>query len=198
MRMNIRVRPVGPSVEPETLLKFIIKKCAEIIGQNRQSLPRIWVALTLAAVAHDQEFYDGLKQIIDSSSAAPEQILGMCKNVFLPALNRLDGVQTPEGVDTEQKYPPAEEKDYKRLLLYALREGQKMMDSGTYEWVKVFECLTWIGLQYYDFRLYQFESVRQSFQDDPENLVRKGIEIIRAATGVSPRNKRQPSTLLNN
>ncbi len=39
------------------------------------------------------------------------------------------------------------------------------------------------------YRLYQFEAVRQSFQDDPENLVRRGVEIIRAAAGISPRNK---------
>jgi len=189
MRMNIRVQPVGPCIESEVLLKFIIKKCAEIIRQNRQSLPRIWVSLTVAAVAHDQEFYNQLKQIIDSSSASPDKILGMCQNVFLPALDRLDGVQTPEWVASEEKYPPAEEKDYKRLLLYALREGEKMLTSRDYEFVKVFEILAWIGLQYYAYRLYQFESVRQDFEQEPEKLLRKGIEIIRAAAGVSPRNK---------
>ena len=72
MKLNIVATPIGPCVESETLLKFIIKKCAEIIEQNRESLPRIWVSLTLAAVAHDQEFYNQLKQIIDSSSSSPE------------------------------------------------------------------------------------------------------------------------------
>ncbi len=188
MKMTITARPIGPCVDSEVLLKFIIKKCAEIIGQNRQSLPRIWVALALAAVSADEEFYKDLKQVV-SSSASPETILGMCQNIFLPSLNRLEGVATPEWVDGEEKYPPAEEKDYKRLLRYALIEGKKMLASGDYEFVKVFEILAWIGLQYYAYRLYQFESVRQSFQDDPENLVRKGVEIIRAAAGVSPRNK---------
>ena len=188
MKMNIKVRPIGPCIESEVLLKFIIKKCAEIIGQNRQSLPRIWVSLTLAAVAHDHEFYDQLKQIIDSSSASPETILGMCQNIFLPSLNRLDGVQSPEWVDAKEKYPAATEKDYQRILLYALREGKKMMDSRNYEWVKVFESLTWIGLQFYAYRLCQFEDARQSFNDDPENLVRRGVEIIKAVA-YTPRNK---------
>ncbi|MGO9566621.1 MAG: hypothetical protein ACLP5H_03670 [Desulfomonilaceae bacterium] len=188
MKMIIRARPTGPCIESELLLKFIIKKCQEVIQQGRESLPRIWVSLTLAAVAHDHEFYDQLKQVI-SPSASVEKILVMCNHIFLPALDRLDGVQTPEWVASEQQYPPAKEKDYKRLLLYALREGQKMMDSDCYEWVKVFECLTWIGLQYYDFRLCQFEAVRQSCEGDPEGLVRKGVEIIRVAAGVSPRNK---------
>ena len=92
-------------MESETLLKFVIAKCTEIIEQNRQNLPRIWVALALAAVAHDEEFYNQLKEII-SSSSSPEKILGMCKNIFLPALDRLDGVETPEWVDAEEKYPP--------------------------------------------------------------------------------------------
>ena len=187
MRMNIRVQPVGPSVDSETLLRFVIAKCTEVIEQNRTELPRMWVSLTLAAVSPDEEFYNQLKQII-ASSASAEQILGMCKTVFLPALNRLDGVQSPEWVDAKEKYPAATEKDYMRLLLYALREGKKMMDSRNYEWVKVFESLTWIGLQYYDFRLCQFEDARLSFNDDPENLVRKGVEIIKTVA-YSPRTK---------
>lgn len=188
MKMIIRARPVGPSIESEVLLKFIKKKCQEVIEQNRQSLPRIWVALTLAAVSPDEEFYKDLKQVV-SSSASPETILCMCQNIFLPSLNRLDGVKTPQWVDAKEKYPPAEEKDYRRLLLYALREGKKMLTSGDYQFARVFEVLTWIGLQYYEFRLCQFEAVRQSCEDDPENLVRGGVKIIRAAAGVSTPNK---------
>ncbi len=184
MKMNIVVKPTGPCVSAETLLKFIVKKCAEIIGQNRQSLPPIWVSLTLAAVAHDAEFYNQLKQIIDTSSPSPETILGMCQNVFLPALDRLDGVEPPEWAKPEEKYPPAEERYYKRLLLYALREGQKMMDSGNYEFIGVFESLTWIGLQYYAYRLYQFEAVRQDFEQEPEKLLRKGMCSTSAKMGI--------------
>jgi hypothetical protein len=189
MRMNIRVRPVGPAVEPETLLKFVIKKCQEVIEQGRESLPPIWASLVLSAVAHDEEFYKQLKEVISSSSDSAEQILVMCNDIFLPALDRLDGVATPEWVATEEKYPAAQERDYKRILLYALREGQMMLTSRDYEFVKVFEILAWIGLQYYAYRLYQFESVRQAFEQEPEKLLRKGVEIIRAAIGVSPRNK---------
>ena len=189
MKMIIRARPTGPTLESETILKFIIKKCREVIEQNRENLPPIWTALTLASVAHDQEFYRQLKQII-SSSASAEQIMRLCSDIFLPALDRLDGVQTPEWADAKEKYPPAGEKDYNRILLYALREGQKMISSGTYEWVKVFESLTWIGLQYYDYRLCQFQDARERFQDDPENLVRRGVKIIRAAVGVNPRDNK--------
>ncbi len=149
MKLNIVATPTGPCMAPELLLKFVIKKCQEVIQQGRESLPRIWVSLTLAAVAHDHEFYNELKQIIHSSSASPDKILGMCQNVFLPALDRLDGVETPDWVDAKEKYPAAQEHDYKRLLFYALREGEKMLADKNYEFVKVFEILAWIGLQYY-------------------------------------------------
>ena len=185
MKMTIMARPIGPCVQSETLLRFIIEKCEEIIEQNRQNLPKIWVALTLAAVSPDEEFYTDLKQVV-SSSASPETILGVCQNIFLPSLNRLDGVATPEWVDAEEKYPAAQEKDYNRILLYALREGKKMMVSGDYEFAKVFEVITWIGLQYYDYRLCQFEAVRQSCEGDPESLIKQGIKIIKAAVGVNP------------
>ncbi len=187
MKMTIMARPIGPCIESEVLLKFIIKKCHEIIEQNRESLPRIWVSLTLAAVAHDEEFYDQIKQII-SSSASAQQILRLCKNIFLPSLDRLDGVATPEWVDAEEKYPPAEEQDYNRLLRYALIEGKKMLADKDYEFVRVFEVVAWIGLQYYDYRLCQFQDARESFQDDPESLVRKGVEIIKTVAYTS-RNK---------
>ena len=91
MKMTIMARPTGPCMESETLLKFIIKKCQEIIEQNRQNLPRIWVALALAAVAHDQEFYNQLKQII-SSSASAETDSGDVQEHFPASLDRLDGV----------------------------------------------------------------------------------------------------------
>ncbi len=186
MRMNIRVHPVGPSVGSETLLRFIITKCHEIMEQNRENLPQIWVSLALASVSPDEEFYNQLKQII-SSSASAEKILRMCNDIFLRSLNRLDGVKTPEWAGAKEEYPPAEERDYNRILLYALREGKKMMVSGDYEFVRVFEVLAWIGLHWYDFRLCQFEYARESFQDDPETLVRKGIEIIKTVA-YTPRN----------
>ncbi len=92
MKMTINVTPIGPSLESEVLLRFIIKKCHEIMGQNRENLPRIWTALALAAVSPDEEFYNQLKQII-SSSASAEKILRMCNDIFLRSLNRFEKIE---------------------------------------------------------------------------------------------------------
>ncbi len=149
MKMIISARPIGPCMESETLLKFIIKKCHEIIEQNRREpSPDMGIPDSSCSCPRRR-----ILQPISSKSSRrlphQKQILGMCKNIFLPALDRLDGVKTPEWVDAKEKYPPAKEKDYKRLLLYALREGEKMLASRDYEFVRVFEILAWIGLQYY-------------------------------------------------
>jgi hypothetical protein len=64
-----------------------------------------------------------------------------------------------------------------------------MLASRDYEFVKVLEFLLGAGLQPYAMRLYQFEAVRQSCEGDPENLVRQGVEIVRAAVS-SPRKKK--------
>jgi hypothetical protein len=68
-----------------------------------------------------------------------------------------------------------------------LTEGKRILAEKDFEFLRVFEFLTRAGLLCCSFRLYQFEAILQSFQDEPENLVRKGVEIIRAALG-SPAN----------
>ena len=189
MRITVRVPRSGPRVEPELIVRFVIKKCNEVIEQNRTQLPPIWAALALSAVAHDEDFHTRLKEVVASSSASAEEILGLCRDVFLPALGRLQNGQSPDDPDGDEAYPSPDEKKSRRVLGYALRESRKMIASGDYEFARVVELLTWASLLPYAMRLYQFEAVRQSFQDEPENLVRQGVEILRA-TAFSPRKKK--------
>jgi len=189
MKITVTVPRSGPRVEPELLVRFVIKKCNEVIEQDRTTLPPIWAALALSAVAHDHEFHDRLKEVIASSSAEAEEMLCLCKDVFLPALGRLQDGRSPECSDEEEEYPPLDERNCRRVLRYALREGKKMIVSGDYEFAKVVELLIWASLVPYAMRLYQFEAVRQSCASDPESLIRQGVEILRA-TAFSPRKKK--------
>jgi hypothetical protein len=172
-----------PLVEPELLVRFVISKCHEVVEQYRTRLPLIWAALALSAVAHDEDFHDRLKEVC-SSSAEAEKILGMSKDFFLPALGQIQDAQMAKDPNGDKESPPLEERTCRRILKYALREGNKMLESRDYEFAKVFELLGWVGLQPYAMRLYQFESVRHSCVGDPENLVRQGLEIIKAALGI--------------
>jgi hypothetical protein len=179
------VRICRPWVEPELLGRFVICKCHEVIEKRRTRLPLIWAALALSAVTHDEDFHNRLKEVVFSSSAEAEKILGICRDVFLPALGRIQDAQFAGG---DKESPPLEERTCRRVLKYSLREGQKMLESRDYEFIKVFELLSWIGLQPYSFRLYQFVAVREMFGDDQESLIRKRVEIIEDALGI-PRNE---------
>jgi len=181
------IRRFRPLVEPELLVHFVIRKCHEVIEQKRTRLPLIWSALALSAVAHDEDFHNRLKEVC-SSSAEAEKIMSMCRDVFLPALGRNQDAPLAEDPVGDQEYPSLKERTCRRILKYALIEGKKMLESRDYEFAGIFELLCWIGLQPYATRLYQFEAVREMFEDDPESLIRRRVEIIKAAL-YSPRNK---------
>jgi len=65
-----------------------------------------------------------------------------------------------------------------------LGEGKRILAENDFEFLRVLEFLTRTGLLCYSFRLCQFEAIRETFRDDPKNLVRKGVEIIGAALGI--------------
>jgi len=184
MRITIRVPRPSPPAESGLLIKFVLKKCAEASEKKRPGVPPIWVALALSAVAHHKEFHAYFQQAI-SSSGKPDESVQAFEGLFYRLQSGL-----PEGFpDMEPEYPFPDESTCKRVLRYALAEGKKMVASGDYEYVKVFQMLTRAGLQCYSFRLHQFEDLCVSCEEDPENLVRKGMEIIRVAA-YSPRKKK--------
>ena len=181
MKITISVPRFNSSLESEQLVRFVMRQISETNEPDSTEPSPVLLALTLAAVSHDKKFHDRLTDLISSSSDKAEEILKMCKDVFMPALGWLQNGQSSNDPDEETEYSFPEERTCRRVLFYALREGKKMLASGSYEFVRVFESLCLIGLQCYSFRLYQFEAVRESFQNDPENLVRRGVEIIKAA-----------------
>jgi len=182
MKITVRIPRSSPTVEAKLLVRFVIQRCREVTEP-----PPILVALTLAALSGDDDYYNRLKEIVSSSDSA-EKILRMCEKVFIPALGRLQDGQPRDDPDGDEKHPTPDERTCKQVLRYALREGKRMLASRDYEFVKVLEFLLGAGLQPYAMRLYQFEAVRQSCEGDPENLVRQGVEIVRSAVS-SPRKK---------
>ena len=184
MKITVTVPRSGPSVEPELLVRFVIKKCREVTEP-----PAVWVALALAAVADDLKFYNRFREVISSSSASADKILGMSDTLFMPALGRFHYEYLSDCPSEQPKYLFPHERTCRSVLRQALSEGKKMLAQKTYESMKgIFQVLTRAGLQCYSFRLAQFDDICESFRDDPENLVRQGIEIIEVVT-VSPTNE---------
>jgi hypothetical protein len=177
MKITVRVPRFGSSAEPKLLVRFVIQRCREVAEP-----PPVLVALALAAISRDHDYHNRLKEAISSSEEA-ESILGMCEKVFMPALGWFQDRKAANNSEGEEEYTAPDEAACKHVLRYALSDGKKMLSDGAYGFVNVFEFLLRAGLQPYSFRLYQFEAVRETFKDDPENLLRRGIEIISAAVG---------------
>ena len=179
MKITVCIPGSIPSVDPQVLVRFAIKKVEEVKNPEHREPPAIWIALTLAAVAEDHEFYDRLKDMVSSTANNAQTILKM-KDLFMRAL----GLSQDESLysDEREAYPFPDERICKQILRYARREGKEIIASRNYGNVAVFRVLMGAGLQFSSWRFAQFEEICESFSSDLENLVRKGLEIIRVAT----------------
>src|SRR5208283_5012701 len=168
-------------VEPELLVRFAIKKVSEVKNPDGTEPPAIWIALTLAAAAEDHEFYDRLKDMVSSTANNAEKILKM-KDLFLTTLDLFqDGYQS-DYPDRESKSIFPDERICREILGYARSQANTMLKSGDYENLAIFRVLMRAGLQFSSWRFAQFDEVFESLKNNPENLIREGLEIIRVAT----------------
>jgi hypothetical protein len=180
--MKMTVFVPRPSVDLQLLVKFVLRQLSEAKEPDSTEPSPVLVALTLAALSHDHDFYNRLIDVVSSSDSA-EKILRISKDLFMPALGQIGDQQSPDEPDGSDKNSFPDETTCEEVLLCALSEGKRILAEKDFEFLRVFEFLSRTGLSCYSFRLYQFEAILQSFKDEPENLVRRGVEIIRAALG---------------
>lgn len=178
MKITVTIPRSSTSVDAELLVRFALKRLSEIDSEQIEP-PPVLIALILAAGSHCNEFYERLTENIISSSEQAVEILRMCRDLFVPAL----WGQSPADSDRAEENPFPDEDNCNRVLHYALAEGRRMLAEEDFEFLGVFEFLTRTGLFCYAYRLYEFEFVRESCGEDSENLIRRGVEIIRTALG---------------
>jgi len=190
MKLTVRVARSAPTVDPRLLVKFVLKKISQVKKPSLREPPAIWLALVLACVADDLKFYNRFREVISSSSASADKILGMSDTLFMPALGRFPYEYLSERLNEKEEYLLSDERACRGVLRHAVREGRKMIaEKCCDEFEQVFRVLVKAGLQCYSFRLAQFEEVCESCVGDPEKLVRKGLEIIKVSA-YSPRKKK--------
>lgn len=165
------------SLDTGLLVRFALRRLSEIESDEIEP-PQVVMALALSAAFQEKEFHDRLKEDVTSSSERADEILAMSHKLFIPTL----WGQTLNDQGAEENLLPDEE-SCKIVLHYALAEGKRMLYEKDFEFLRVFEFLTRSGLFCYSYRLYEFECVGQSFQDDPEGLVRTEVEIIKTTLG---------------
>ena len=183
MKITVFVPRPSPSLDPRLIVRFVKRQLSETTEPSP-----VLLALTLAAVSHDKKFHDRLKELVTSSSDKADEILRISRDLFVPALGQIGDRQTLDDPQDSEENPFPDEQNCNQVLSCALSEGKRILAEQDFDFIRVFEFLTRTGLSCYSFRLAQFEDVCESFQDDPENLVRQGIEIIDLVT-LSPTNE---------
>lgn len=162
----------APCLESCLLTKFLVQRCQETLKP-----PPVLLALALTAVSLNETFHNRLKDVVLESEEA-ERIFRISAQVFAPALDPyLQGRLLQDG-ESASSYEM-----HDLVLGYARLEAERMLAEGDYDFVNVFELLVRAGLMPFCFRFYEFEDAREAFRDDPENLIRRGVEIIKTTLG---------------
>jgi len=187
MKITVSVPRSTPPVDPDVLVRFAIKKFEEVKNPEHREPPAIWIALTLATVAEDHQFHDRLQDMVSSTANHPEKIFKM-KDLFMHALGLSQDKYLAENSDEKKRCPFRDERICKEILRYARRVGREMITSRNYGNILVFRVLMNAGLQFSSWRFGQFAEICESFSSDLENIVRKGLEIIKVMT-YTPRKK---------
>ena len=173
----------GPEIQPSVILKFMIKRWTEIAQTDHPKVPLVLQGLALSGLAGDVRLFNEYENTLSSTHLDPGEMIRRAVEIFHRALEG-----DPDNRPSQQPPPQEAERDsrpnvmiWKRVLMTALREGKIMEEQSDYRFVQVFEVLAWIGLAYDSERLAQFEEVRTSLKDDPEEMVKRARDILRDA-----------------
>jgi len=172
----------GPAVAASVILEFLIKRFNEVLTSGSLKVPFLLQGLGLVGLAGDEESLANYKGILSSPHFPPAEIVRRAIEIFQIALEGdpdSHGPQRPPQEVEEDSEP--DEKCGRQIIMNALREGRIMLDQADFRHVQVFVVLGWGGLQCYQERLAEFETVLQSFADDPEELVKRGRVILKEA-----------------
>ena len=100
MKIRVRVPRTNPFIDSELVVRFVVAKCSETIESECTEPPPVVVALALAALYQDFNFYNRLKEVILSSSDAADNILEISKDFFIPVLGGFEDRRSHDAPET--------------------------------------------------------------------------------------------------
>ncbi|GEM_PF-1767979 len=166
----------GPGIEEDLLLRFLIKRGEQSLSETPPKEQSPWWSFAAAALHFDDNLLERIMQIWDSAAriAVTEGL------VLLREAQENLPEQTPlaDRREPAEDRDPLDEKDYRKILRYAWKEGRRQLDSGDFQFLPVWCLFGWIGLQGYPAHLKQFEETVQS-DLPPERLLEQGHSLIR-------------------
>ena len=167
-------------IEDTFLLKFLIKRYAEMLRMEQRRLVSVWKGLGLVGLYQNTELRNAFKTLISSDSYTMEEVLTSSIYLFMAELDRLEGSATPDDLEKQIERQPISPRTARKLLSWSWREGRKMGKEGNFEFYPVWELISWLGLEC-DEEIREFEEKCRFSESQPEEKLEQGLDIVREA-----------------
>ncbi len=167
-------------IEDTHLLRFLIKRYAEMLRTEQPRLVSVWKGIGLVGLYQNTELRNAFKILISSDSYTVEEILTSSIDLFLAELSRLEAADTPDYLIKKIERQPMRPGTARKLLSWSWREGRKMVKERNFEFYPIWELISWLGLEC-DEEIREFEEKCRFSESPLEEKIEKGLDIVKEA-----------------
>ena len=186
--------PDGPEVEPTLLLRYLIEKAEELFDKRYTGFPLFFRALGVSALSAFPELKNEFVEIVSPSEDSVNERAKKCKKLFVEALARPQNRYSYESSGESHEQSSNDRVIPIRFAWAARREGETMVERNNFEYLPIWECMTFIALQGDAGRLREFEEKCLQYPD-PKQKIEQVIPILWDALRVNMRKKFRATTI---
>ncbi len=178
--------PDGPEVEPTLLLRYLIEKAEELFDKKYAGLPLSFRALGVSVLSPFPELKNEFVQIVSPSDKPVSKRAKKCKKLFIEALATPQDRYSYESSGESHEQRSHDRVIANRFAWAARREGETMVERNNFEYLPIWECMTFIALQGDAEKLREFEEKCLQYPE-PAQKIEQVIpilwEVLRAKMG---------------
>jgi hypothetical protein len=178
------IGPDGPEISTSEILSFLIKRFGEALASDSPTPPFLLQGLGIVALERDEELLGNYKALLGSPLLPRVEIVRRSVEIFQLALKADPDSHCPQRpADDEEEDHEPDEKCCRQIMMNAIREGRQMLEDGDDDcpYLQVFVMLGWIALSCDPLRQVEFGATCNSFADDPQGLLKAGMESLKDA-----------------
>ncbi len=178
--------PDGPEVEPALLLQYLIQKSEDLSNKRYTGFPLFFRALGVSALSPFPELQKEFVQIVSPSDKPVSKRAERCKKMFVEALAKPQDEYSYDSSGESHEQRSHDRVIANRFAWAARREGETMVEQNNFEYLPIWECMTFIALQGDAMRLREFEEKCLQYPE-PAQKIEQVIpilwELLRAKMG---------------
>ncbi len=164
--------PDGPEVEPTLLLRYLIEKAEELFDKRYTGFPLSFRALGVSVLSPFPELQKEFVQIVSPSDKPVSKRAEKCKKLFIEALARPRDEYSYESSGESHEQRSNDRVIANRFAWAARREGETMVERNNFEYLPIWECMTFIALQGDAEKLKEFKQTCQQYSEAKEKVER--------------------------